>query len=152
MTTRRRHHRRPRRRHRRSCLPVGVARRVAVALRRLLRAVRGGGGGELGPKPSSGGGCGGGVAAALARCKGWWWRRTCAWRWVGGGGHGLCAGKWRRRQPRGLRGRSPAAAGGVGAKGQGVVVWRIACPQCCPWSRGGGRCAKAIPGRGPLED
>ncbi|KAH9011579.1 hypothetical protein EDB84DRAFT_1445099 [Lactarius hengduanensis] len=64
----------------------------------------------------SGGGCapcGGGVATALARCEGWWWRRTRAWRWVGGGGHGLCTGKWRRRRPRGLRGRSPAAAGGV---------------------------------------
>ncbi|KAH9015533.1 hypothetical protein EDB85DRAFT_1898652 [Lactarius pseudohatsudake] len=33
--------------------------------------------------------CGGGVAAALARCKGWWRRRTCAWRWVGGGSHRL---------------------------------------------------------------
>ncbi|KAH9068130.1 hypothetical protein EDB83DRAFT_2314660 [Lactarius deliciosus] len=45
---------------------------------------------------------------------------------------GLCAARWRWRQRWGL---SPAA-GGVGAKRQGVVVWWIACPQWyCP--RGG---------------
>ncbi|KAH9009143.1 hypothetical protein EDB85DRAFT_2283172 [Lactarius pseudohatsudake] len=188
MTTRHRHHCRPRRRHRRSCLravpaaaslsflplccsrrrvtvvvgvvAVGVARRVAVALRRLLRAVRGGGGGGLVPGDGleaaatgcvleSGGGSGHGDLGAEAQQ-----RRLL--RAVRGGGSGelvrgdgleaaatgLCAGKWRRRRPRGLRGRSPAAAGGVGAKGQGMVVWWIACPRCCPWSRGGGRCAK----------
>ncbi|KAH9028544.1 hypothetical protein EDB84DRAFT_1439555 [Lactarius hengduanensis] len=113
MTTRHRHHRRPRRCHRRSCLravpaaaspsflplccshrrvtviigvgviAVGVARRAEVALRRFLRALR---------KWRCGGSCApcrGGVAVALARCKGWWWRRTCVWRWVGGGGDGL---------------------------------------------------------------
>ncbi|KAH9036590.1 hypothetical protein EDB85DRAFT_1888746 [Lactarius pseudohatsudake] len=109
MTTCRRHHRWPRRRHRRSCLravpaaaspsflplccsrrhvtvvigvvAVGVARHAAVALRRLLCAVRGGGG-ELvrgdgleaaatGCVLESGGGGGhrdlGGVAVALQR-------------------------------------------------------------------------------------
>ncbi|KAH9168219.1 hypothetical protein EDB89DRAFT_1909492 [Lactarius sanguifluus] len=38
---------------------------------------------------------------------------------------GLCAARWRQRQQWGL---SPAAAGGVGIKGQGMVVWWIACP------------------------
>ncbi|KAH9046650.1 hypothetical protein EDB84DRAFT_1435416 [Lactarius hengduanensis] len=75
---------------------VGVAHRVGVALRRLLRAVWGWRcGGSCAP-------CGGGVAAALARRAGVALRRfLCAVR--GGGGF-------------------PAAAGGVGAKGQGVVV------------------------------
>ncbi|KAH9028958.1 hypothetical protein EDB85DRAFT_1892240 [Lactarius pseudohatsudake] len=110
MTTRRRHHRRPRRRHRRSCLRAVPRRRITIVPASVLF-----------PPPHhrrcwcrSGGGCapcGGGVATALACCEGWRWRRTRAWRWVGSGGHGLCTGKGRR--PRGLRGRSPAAAGGV---------------------------------------
>ncbi|KAH9029107.1 hypothetical protein EDB84DRAFT_1439408 [Lactarius hengduanensis] len=76
---------------------VGVARRVGVALRRLLRAVRG-------------------------------WR--CG---------GSCA--------------LPAAAAGVGAKGQGVVVSWIACPRrCCPWSRGGGPRARRYLEEDRLEE
>ncbi|KAH9020481.1 hypothetical protein EDB84DRAFT_1441803 [Lactarius hengduanensis] len=69
--------------NRRMNITVGVARRAEVALRRFLCALR---------KWRCGGSCApcrGGVAAALARCKGWWWRRTCVWRWVGGGGDGL---------------------------------------------------------------
>ncbi|KAH9018080.1 hypothetical protein EDB85DRAFT_1897363 [Lactarius pseudohatsudake] len=85
---------------------VGVARRVGVALRRLLRAVRGGGGGGLVR--------GDGLEAAAT---------------------GLCAARWRRRRRQGLRsvtpktknkkkylnimGRGPQRRG-VGAKGQGV--------------------------------
>ncbi|KAH9017621.1 hypothetical protein EDB85DRAFT_2015386, partial [Lactarius pseudohatsudake] len=66
---------------------VGVARRVAVALRRLLRAVRGGGGGELVR--------GDGLEAAATGCV-----------LERGGGHGDLENV-------SLRGRSPAAAGGV---------------------------------------
>ncbi|KAH9039766.1 hypothetical protein EDB85DRAFT_1887178 [Lactarius pseudohatsudake] len=107
MTTCHRHHRRPCRRHHRSCLravpatasplflplccsrcrvtvvvgvvAVGLACHAAVALQRLLCAVRGGGGGELGLKPSSGGG----VAVALR-----WLLRTVR----GGGGGKLVRG------------------------------------------------------------
>ncbi|KAH9024393.1 hypothetical protein EDB84DRAFT_1440691 [Lactarius hengduanensis] len=90
---------------------VGVARHVGVALRRLLRAVwRWCCSGSCAP-------CRGGIAAVLVCCKGWWWL-------VCGDGlevaaTDLCAARWRRRWRWGL---SPAAAGGVGAKGQGVVV------------------------------
>ncbi|KAH9012688.1 hypothetical protein EDB85DRAFT_2222689 [Lactarius pseudohatsudake] len=66
---------------------VGVARRVAVVLRRLLRAVRGGGGGELVR--------GDGLEAAATGCV-----------LERGGGHGDLENV-------SLRGRSPAAAGGV---------------------------------------
>ncbi|KAH8997798.1 hypothetical protein EDB86DRAFT_2828657 [Lactarius hatsudake] len=95
-----------------------------VALWRLLRAVGGGSGGGL---------VRGDELEAAAT--------------------GLCAARWRRRWRWGLEGSPSIALGGVGAKGRGVVAWWIACPPwCCPWSRGGGPRAKAIPGREPLEE
>ncbi|KAH9001978.1 hypothetical protein EDB86DRAFT_2827437 [Lactarius hatsudake] len=95
-----------------------------VALWCLLRAVGGGSGGGLV--------CGDELEAAAT---------------------GLCAARWRRRWRWGLEGSPSIALGGVGAKGQGMVAWWIVCLlQCCPWSRGGGPRAKAIPGREPLEE
>ncbi|KAH8981121.1 hypothetical protein EDB86DRAFT_2835017 [Lactarius hatsudake] len=80
---------------------VGNARRVGVALRRLLHAV----GGDSGSRLVCGDGS---EAAAMGLCAARW-----RWRWQ----HGL------EQSERILMGRSPASRWGVGAKGQGVVVW-----------------------------